>query len=302
MEVVADIMSREGRVFLLSQYGPYDGEDWPCVSFPKVVGPFLQAEFVAGRDVLIYTGTSTNKTLHPDHRKRLLSAVVVDPTRMYPTLDLVPRDSAQRWGNEDGRRWPEAMKAIVATEIATRPFPAAADVAPNAYRTLGLPPRNLPSEVRADERTAIMRLAISRVELGLSEATVARPSLSPAASIPSVRQEMSRLAHLICDRVQRSGITELKTYPARRSPTKRNLECILIDRWKMQSGRCALCDGGLQLLAANPMLQASVDRINSYDCVYDAETVHIVHLGCNLAKNEYRVSDYREWLAVVRGA
>ena len=75
---VADMMKPGGRVFLKSEWGQISDE-WPCVSFTKrSVGDQLRREFVAGRDVLIYVGTTDPETTRlAEHRSRLISAVTI---------------------------------------------------------------------------------------------------------------------------------------------------------------------------------------------------------------------------------
>ena len=59
---VSDMMKPDGRVFLKSEWGQIS-DDWPCVSFTKqFVGDRLWRDFVPGRDVIIYVGTTNPAT------------------------------------------------------------------------------------------------------------------------------------------------------------------------------------------------------------------------------------------------
>jgi hypothetical protein len=40
-------------------------------------------------------------------------------------------------------------------------------------------------------------------------------------------------------------------------------------------------------------------RIDSTNSSYGEENGHITHLGCNLAKNQYSVDKFEDWLAII---
>lgn len=88
---ISEMMASEGRVFLKSEWAPIN-DYWPCVSFTKrSVGDRLRRDFVPGRDVLIYVGTTNPElTAQPEHRSRLLSAVVIEPNQILETRKIVP--------------------------------------------------------------------------------------------------------------------------------------------------------------------------------------------------------------------
>ena len=60
-----------------------------------------------------------------------------------------------------------------------------------------------------------------------------------------------------------------------------------------------LCGGPL-VQSKIKSLQPSVDRIDSSDISYSDANMHITHLACNLAKNEWGLSDFTDWLAIVQ--
>jgi hypothetical protein len=49
------------------------------------------------------------------------------------------------------------------------------------------------------------------------------------------------------------------------------------------------------------MMQASADRIDSANGAYDEVNVQVTHLACNLAKNQYGLEHFEEWIAALRG-
>ena len=108
---VAEMMKPNGRVFLKSEWGQISS-DWPCVSFTKrSVGERLRRDFLAGRDVLIYVGTTDPEmTELPEHRSRLISAVAIEPiifsrhARSFPLMyGLVHLQNGATAGHT---RWP----------------------------------------------------------------------------------------------------------------------------------------------------------------------------------------------------
>ncbi|MBB57581.1 MAG: hypothetical protein CMM42_10170 [Rhodospirillaceae bacterium] len=300
-------MKPDGRVFLKSEWGPI-GDDWPCVSFTKKsVGDRLRTEFRPGSDVLVYVGTTNaDMTQNPAHRGRLLSAVVIQPKQVLETRKIVPsevwRNSIDRWGKD---RWPHAMAVTRATNIVEKPLPHAHDIIPLAYRSFSeLANRGNVVEALDSERSAVMEIEVEEIELHLSE-DVQRHLMMMEAISPdiekTIRQEISRMAMGIQARVSSGGEASVKINPQRSAPNISDLVLLLTNKWKQQSGQCGLCGGNLALKEGNPMLQPSPDRIDSDNGAYDEDNVHITHLVCNLAKNQYGSSHFIQWLEVVRG-
>ena len=167
---VADLMQPDGQVFLKSEWGAV-GDGWPCVSFTKrSVGQDLSRLFVPGRDVLIYVGTSNpTLTLDPDHRSRLISAVVVEPNQILETRKIVPPRDWARSVEAHGDRWPHALAVVRAADIEGPPYPKAHDVIPQAYRSFAeVGNRGQILQATGEERAAVMDLAIHPFELTLS--------------------------------------------------------------------------------------------------------------------------------------
>jgi hypothetical protein len=68
---VRDMMAETGRVWLKSEFGPIN-DRWPCVSYSKrSVGKKFRTEFEAGRDMLIYVGTTSSFILAPTCEPRI---------------------------------------------------------------------------------------------------------------------------------------------------------------------------------------------------------------------------------------
>jgi hypothetical protein len=88
--ILRDVVTPNGRIFLKSEWGPISDE-WPAVSFSKrSVADRLRAQFNPDRDVILYVGTSGQMTERAEHRRRLLSAVKVEPSRVYNTHNSRP--------------------------------------------------------------------------------------------------------------------------------------------------------------------------------------------------------------------
>lgn len=303
---VSDMMKPDGRVFLKSEWGQISDE-WPCVSFTKrSVGDRLRREFVSGRDILIYVGTTnTEMTRQPEHRSRLISAVTIEPNQILETRKIVPPHAWAKSNAQWGDRWPHSMAVLAAANMVGPPYPAARDIIPIAYRSFGeVANRGGVVEAFGDERKAVMGLELEPLTLNLREDVLNYLGLRGAFSAEidqSVKQEAYRMAQLIIDRVKRGGEVGVKVNPLRSSPNLSDLNALLVQKWSEQAGRCALCGGALTAKGGNKMLQPSADRTDSGNGAYDDANVAITHLACNLAKNSYGVDDFEDWLSVLRG-
>ena len=303
---VSDMMKPDGRVFLKSEWGQISDE-WPCVSFTKrSVGDRLRREFVAGRDILIYVGTtSTEMTRLPEHRSRLISAVAIEPNQILETRKIVPPDV---WANSNaqwGDRWPHSMAVVAAANMVGPPYPPAHGVIPTAYRSFSeIANRGDVVEAVGVERDAVMALEIEPIALTLREDVQAYLELRSSVSKEidsSVKQDAYRMAMLIIERVKSGGEIGVKLNPLRSAPNLSDLNALLIRKWGEQAGQCALCGGVLTVGAGNKMLQPSADRTDSANGAYDDANTAITHLACNLAKNKYGMDDFEDWLSVLRG-
>jgi hypothetical protein len=303
---VRDMMHPDGRVFLKSEWGPIS-DSWPCVSFTKrSVGDYLRLSFRPGKDILLYVGTTNPEmTENPEHRSRILSAVVIQPNQVLETRKIVPSASWQASFATWGDRWPHAMAVTRAANALGPPFPDARSTIPAAYRAFGeIANRGGVVEAIGEERDAAMSIEVEETVLRLSDDV--RRYLAMAHAIAqdidlSVRQEISRMALLIEARVRSSGAPSARINPQRHAPNLSDIVVVLTAKWKSQRGRCLLCGGRIIPKPANPMLQASADRIDSSNGAYSEDNVQITHLACNWAKNQYGTSHFEEWLDTVRG-
>ncbi|GGL35932.1 hypothetical protein [Caulobacter rhizosphaerae] len=304
--ILSDMMAPDGRVFLKSEWAQI-GDGWPCLSFTKSsVFRRLRADFRPEHDVLLYVGTSGEDTDDPNHRSRLISAVVVQPSQMLETRKIVPPEAyalaMARFGVD---RWPHAVAVIKAANLVGPPFPSARELVPDAYRSLGAENRGQVAEVVGAERLAVLSLAVVPLELRFSPDVAAYMALAKALgrqTPKSINTEATRMAALILNRVANGGEMTTRMNPIRTAPDFSVLFALLVRKWQEgQGGACALCRGPLVAQTTNAMLQPSADRIVSENPAYDDENVQITHLACNLAKNKWGAEHFDEWAAVIRG-
>lgn len=285
---VSDMMKPDGRVFLKSEWGQIS-DDWPCVSFTKqFVGDRLRRDFVPGRDVIIYVGTTNPATtLLEEHWSKLISVVTIEPNQILETRKIVPPDIWEASRTLWPRRWSYSMAVTQAANMPGPPYPHARDVVRDAYRSLGaFENRGSVTEALNDEREAAMTLEIEPVTLHLSdevrEYIILRESFSPDLE-KAVGQELTRMAELISQRVAASGERNVGVNPLRTAPDFSTLYGILFRKWQEQRGLCGLCRGKLVAGSENEMTQPSTDRIDSSNGAYDDDNVWITHLACKLA-------------------
>ncbi|WP_210163500.1 hypothetical protein [Rhizobium leguminosarum] len=303
---VADMMRPDGHVFLKSEWAPIS-DYWPAVSFTKrSVGIDLGQRFKPGRDILIYVGTTSELTRDPAHRSRILSAVVPEPNRLHETRKIIPAESWAWSMNDNGARWPHSLAIVQAASIAGPPYPYAREIVPKAYASFAaMENRGWFVEAIGDERDAVMALEVIPLHLNLAPDVIAYLGLRASlhVDIPkSVKQEVSRMAMLIIDRVNSGGEVSVRTNPIRFAPNISELSALLTRLWQDdQGGDCALCGAPIHATTGNEMMKASADRIDSTNGAYNESNVQITHLACNLAKNQWGLDHFEEWIAALRG-
>jgi hypothetical protein len=303
---IADMMKTEGRVLLKSEWGQIS-DYWPCVSFTKrSAGERLRANYIPGRDVLVYVGTRDGDlTKNSDHRSALISAVTIDPSQVLATRDIVPeaswKESTAKWGD----RWPFSMPVTFAASVVGPPYPSAYNLIPKAYRSFASPTnRGNVVEALAAERDAVMRVEVEPVTLSLREGVARFMGLRSAIKDTDtlIRQQASRMAELIIQRVRAGGEVSVRINPQRYAPNYSDLYALLVRKLNEQRGRCALCQGAMVLDRKLGMLRPSADRIDSGNGAYNDENVWITHLACNLAKNKYGLDEFEEWVDLIRSS
>jgi hypothetical protein len=297
--ILNDVIAADGRVFLKSEWGPI-GSHWPALSFSRrSVGDRLRRDFNPNRDVLLYVGTGNGKTTgDPKHQKRLLSAIQAEPNTERETQLLIPHESWLEAQRDYRGRWERSLIVLRAWEIVG--FPPASNVIPASYSLLGkIENRGNVVEMFESERQAVLELEISPVELHLREAAASfDPNRRIMSAGPELSGEIGRMVASILDRERKGGTETTRINPVRL--VESDLHITLHKKWHEQGGLCALCGGTLVMSAANKLLRASADRINSQLPSCDIRNVHITHLGCNLAKNDVSLQEFDEWLQVVR--
>ncbi|AWN50254.1 hypothetical protein DK419_25910 [Methylobacterium terrae] len=300
-------MMPNGRIFLKSEWAPIS-DYWPALSFSKMsIGQYLSKEFRPGRDILIYVGTSGPETENPEHKSRLISAIVPEPNQILETRRIIPAESwAASVEMHGGDKWPHSLAVVRAASIEGPPFPLARQIIPRAYSAFAVGAgRGGVVEALDDERAAVMVLPVRELPLNLTPAVQAYLQFreSVAVDLPrDVRQEATRMANRIIDRVKKGGEERVTINPIRSAPLFTDLYALLTRIWRQkQGGRCALCGAPLLPGTENPMMQASADRIDSANGAYDDTNVQVTHLACNWAKNKYGVAEFEEWVDAIRG-
>lgn len=196
------------------------------------------------------------------------------------------------------------MAVTRAAVMAGPPFPEAREVIPTAYSQIGwIENRGNLVEAVGSEREAVMGLDIEEIQLNLRPGVRTylemHSAIAPTAD-KALKAEITRMALLIQQRVERSGEEGVKIDPLRSAPNISDLMPLLTRKWHSQRGLCPLCQGHIPVGTKNRMLQPSADRIDSANGAYDDANVQITHLSCNLAKNKYGIDEFAEWLDVIR--
>ena len=93
---------------------------------------------------------------------------------------------------------------------------------------------------------------------------------------------------------QRVGINPLRT-----GSNYSDVYAALAQRWSKQKGRCALCGESIPLGAKNKLVKMSRDPTDSANKEYCFDNVQITHYGCNLAKSDATMEEWREYRAML---
>lgn len=298
--LVSDLVKPSTRLFLKSEWGPVSDE-WPAVSFSKrAVGRKIRSVYTPGRDFLIYVGT-TNPANTPDpaHRSRLLSLASIDHRTEYKTWELIPPESWEYAQREYADRWLYSFAITSAWNFTT--LPLAPHIVPRAYRELGSPP-NFGSIVELDngERSAILNEPVVVIALQKQPVAIKADARARYLDAPTtLKEEIYRMAARIEERAVASNTTTTRNNPTRIANPRPETQQMLFDKWEAQQGRCGLCQRPIPMPPHPGLLQPSPDRIDSKNTAYTKENVHITHLGCNYAKNQYTTDEFEDWLAII---
>jgi len=287
---VRAVVKPDSRFFLKSEYGPLS-QDWPVVAFTsRSLGQKLQATFRPETDFIVYTGTTGKSTMDPGHRGRLLSLVRIDTSDVHATSDFIAEHSLE-WAQGDyPGQWENCFKATEGWNFTE--FPGSRDTLPNSYPLMGqFPNRGGVLEITGSDREALLRLRLERLDLRA-------PNNDAETQEPDLLAEARRITDLIFARVSISGETIQRNAPERTAPEDlvSNIHALL----QAKPLVCYLCGGVMQIKPKNRLLQPSPDRVDSSLGSYDLENLRLAHLACNLGKNASSVSEFREWLTLIR--
>ena len=228
-----------------------------------------------------------------------------EPTQILETRKIVPESQWVETVAEFGEdAWPYSMAVLDAAVMIGPPFPEARVVTPATYASFAaFQNRGNVIEAVGGEREAVMALPVRRIELHLTEPVQRYMRLMDSLSKTverTIKQEAARLAALIEARVKSGGEYTIRQNPTRTAPNQSDLVALFIRKWTVdQKGKCALCGGPLTQ-TAHKMLKVSADRIDSGNIAYDDANTQLTHLACNLAKNQWGVDAFEDWLAIVR--
>jgi hypothetical protein len=298
--LVSDIVKPGTRFFLKSEWGPVS-DDWPAVSFSKrAVGRKIRSVYTPGRDFIVYVGTTNPaNTPNPAHRSRLLSLASIDYRIEHKTWELVPPTSWEEAQREYANRWMYSFSITSAWDFAA--LPLAPDFVPRSYRELGNP-ANFGSIVEIDdaERASVLNEPVTIITLQKQPVAIKADARARYLDAPTtLKEEIYRMAARIEERAAASNTTSLRNNPARTANPRPATQQMLYDKWEEQQGRCGLCQRPIPMPPQPGLLQPSPDRIDSKNVSYAQDNVHITHLGCNYAKNQYGTDDFEDWLAII---
>jgi hypothetical protein len=296
--LVRDLIGVRSRLYAKSEWGPASAE-WPALSFSRrAVANAFSGIYTRGSDFVISIGTSNPKdTLDPAHRQRLLSIVDVEPKVIVSTADLVDPEAWKRAQQGHPDRWKLSMPIVRGWSFDA--FPEARRAMTATYQKFTNPTtRGRPIPVEGADRATLLGLAITPTEIPPRIDERLRKTIIPGDKL--LNQELTRIIDNILNAVTRAGTPRTGLYPDRHSMNFSDLFQLLKDTWNRQEGRCNLCEGTITLGEENPLLKMSPDRIDSSNKAYDASNVHLVHVGCNLAKNAASLDEWQEYLDVVR--
>jgi len=291
-----EIAKPDSKFFLKSVYGPVN-KSWPAMSFTlPPLKSYLDQHYQPGYDFILLTGTAGQDT-EPDHRGRLLSALMIDLTKSYRTEEIVPPETWRLAQEKYPGQWEFSLGVVGAWSFI--PPPPSASVLPRSYPSMGqYPYRGSVREIEPEERELIMGLQITEESLPL------QPAMRPALTLQALRsnrglnEEAVRIADLIFHRVKASGSAQSRTAPERTALPPGDLVLMVAEKLRQQPLCCALCGGLMLLQPENKLLQPSPDRVDSACGSYGPENFQLAHLACNLAKNNAAVAHFREWLNV----
>ena len=291
-----DIAPPSARFFLKSEYGPLSAA-WPVVAFShQSFETQIRREYTVGRDFILYLGTLGEETTDPADRGGLLSVAEIDTTRVFNTYDHISASSRVWAEREYPGRWLRSFRVIRGFDITSRP--KAADLLAHTNRNMWHVPFR---EVVDEDRSLLLDLEIDLLR-DIDILQQSNRELEPMDLLrPENRlqaQEALRLANLVFNRVLMSGQVIHHRAPERSAPTSLQLQILALLLRKPLD--CGLCGGPMSVPPVNKLFKISGDRKDSANGDYGPDNYQLVHLACNLAKNDASASDFVDWLKMVR--
>jgi hypothetical protein len=234
--------------------------------------------------------------LNKDRRSRALRGTrPAHEAGIYALVEVV--GPAQFGSDNDDRGYNDPNYAL---KLAWRvPLRVVANLVANPVLAASLPADEAFKHIREPLSTSTLAIRpwVYEYVAGLAGVSLVEVAAPDAA----LERLLSQLAAAIQQRVLNSGRDKRGRNPERQGPVGRDLIDILKLKWAEQEGRCLLCDRAISLDPPNRLLQLSPDRIDSAQKTYDPENLHLTHLGCNLAKSDATLAQWREFLTVLRG-
>lgn len=294
---IGQISKPQSNFYLKSEYAPIS-ETWPILAYSSLqVKHKVQRYYQPINDFILTVGTSTKETEDPEHRSRLLSLVVVDKTKVFPTKACV---SPKEWTWADTKhpgQWENAFKIIRAWSVVG--LPRAADIVGASYSKMGHSVnRGNILQISESEKQELLNINIAPLPLPLlsiDDESVKRQEL---ISDRAINQEAMRIAGLVYNRVACSGMLVQHRAPERTAPVDFVLK--VAEMLKVAPLECQLCQGPMEIGGKNPLLKPSPDRIDSLTTDYGPGNFQLTHLACNLGKNSATVEQFQEWLSIVK--
>lgn len=293
-----DLIEPTTRLYAKSEWGPA-GPLWPALSFSRrAVANDFSRIYKRGRDFVISVGTANPRdTQDPMHRQRLLSVIDVEPKIIVNTADLVDSDAWERAQETHPDRWQLSMPIVRAWTIAD--FPEARKEMTTTYQKFGNPTtRGRPIPIEDADRPTLFALTLTSTDIPPYIEERLLNILVPDDVL--LNRELTRIVENVLNSVSRAGAERSGVYPERHSLNFSDLLKLFIEVWRKQETRCNLCKGLITLGEENPLLKMSPDRIDSSNKTYDSNNVHLVHVGCNLAKNAASMQEWQDFLEVIR--
>jgi hypothetical protein len=215
----------------------------------------------------------------------LLDIATIVP-RMMRTEDILGPEQHQHWMETfGGRQWPWGFP--IERGWTFSPHPLANDVLPGLRRERFnyYHPEQMVTRLSSAEIDQIRSLTVEPIDFEVPIADETGLAAQRRAS-ERVRRWAGKLATAVANRCRGSRTGYVVLQPGYET-TETDLHLLIGKLIQDQGERCALCGGTLDMSEPpNRMAQPSADRIDSATKVYDRTNLQIVHLACNLRKNE----------------